>query len=110
MKLQMNLNMKVQLKVHRNVHKGWGPSWQYHTFIQYVAASYIHTTSPPPVAVQHISALQGTTAVLPCAPDDDWQDVFLLLWFRENATVPLHRGLDMIIFVTTTTDLSPAWT
>ena len=45
------------------------------------------------VPIASVMGLQGTTGVLPCdvmaasGPDD----VFLILWFKDNATKPMYR-------------------
>ena len=46
-----------------------------------------------PVPVSHVNGLQGTTAVLPCdvQSSSGWGDVFLILWFKDNATKPMYR-------------------
>ena len=46
-----------------------------------------------PVPVSHVKGLQGTTAVLPCDVQSaaGWADVFLVLWFKDNATKPMYR-------------------
>ena len=65
-----------------------------HTFL--LCHVYCHqscNTFCLPVPVSHVNGLQGTTAVLPCdvQSSSGWGDVFLILWFKDNATKPMYR-------------------
>ena len=46
-----------------------------------------------PVPVHDLTAVLGGSAELPCdiQPDDAHDDVFLVLWFKDNATKPMYR-------------------
>ena len=52
------------------------------------------------VPVSHVNGLQGTTAVLPCdvQSPSGWGDVFLILWFKDNATKPMYRWGKLIMW------------
>ena len=43
--------------------------------------------------VRNVEAVLGGVAELPCdiLPEDAHDDVYLVLWFKENATKPMYR-------------------
>jgi hypothetical protein len=46
-----------------------------------------------PVPIRNVEAVLGAVAELPCdiLPEDAHDDVYLVLWFKENATKPMYR-------------------
>ena len=57
----------------------------------------------PPVPISRISGLRGTTSVLPCdvSSPSGWGDVFLILWFKDNATKPMYRSVPFLNYLGT---------
>lgn len=55
------------------------------------------TDTEKPVPIIAVSGLQGTTGVLPCdiTSNNGPSDVFLILWFKDNATKPMY-SLDVM--------------
>ena len=45
------------------------------------------------VPIRDVEAVLGGRAELPCdiLPEDAHDDVYLVLWFKENATKPMYR-------------------
>lgn len=43
--------------------------------------------------IRDVEAVLGGVAELPCdiLPEDAHDDVYLVLWFKENATKPMYR-------------------
>ncbi len=52
--------------------------------------------SPISVPVRDVEAVLGGSAELPCdiLPEDAHDDVYLVLWFKDEATKPMYRSVD----------------
>lgn len=53
------------------------------------------------VPVRDVEAVLGGEAVLPCdiLPDDSHDDVYLVLWFKDDATKPMYRYIKALVNV-----------